>query len=93
MKFKDLFKKVEIANEINSMAQIKDIVVELSYDNYKFYHFESYRQFKKVINEEFIPEIEKQLLEVDFEIAKDFVIVYKDWNNKDMAVKFCVEVI
>lgn len=49
--------------------------------------------FKKVINEEFIPEIEKQLLEVDFEIAKDFVIVYKDWNNKDMTVKFCVEVI
>ena len=93
MKFKELFKKVEIANEINSMAQIKDIIVELSYDNYKFYRFESYRQFKKVINEEFIPEIEKELLEVDFEIAKDFVIVYKDWNNKDMAVKFCVEVI
>ena len=94
MKIDELFKKVKVANEINRLANMSDVVVELNYDNYKYYKFFDYKQFQKVINEEFIPEIVNGLKEVEFEINKEFVLTYKDcWNEKIYETKFKVELI
>ena len=94
MRFNELFKKVKVANEINRLANMSDVVVELTYDNYKNYRFFDYKQFIKVINDEFIPELVNGLKEVEFEVNKEFVITYKDcWNGKVYETKFKVELV
>lgn len=91
MKFNELFKKVKVANEINRLAKMSDVVVELNYENYKYYKFFDYKQFIKVINDEFIPELVNGLKEVEFELNKDFVITYQDFTGKTYETKFKVE--
>lgn len=93
MKFNELFKKVKVANEINRLANISDVCVELNYENYQYYRFTDYKQFTKAINEEFIPEIVKGLKEVEFEINKEFVITYQDFSGKTVETIFKVELI
>lgn len=94
MRFNELFKKVKVANEINKLANMSDVVVELTYDNYKNYRFADYKQFQKVIKDEFIPDIVNGLKEVEFEVNKEFVITYQDcWSEKVYETKFKVELV
>ena len=93
MKFNELFKKVKVANEINKLANKGGVIVELNYRNYNWYKFTDYKQFLKFINEEFIPDIAICLKEAEFEINKEFIITYQDWNGKTNEVNFKVEVL
>lgn len=93
MEFKELFKKVETANEINKFADIMEVSVMLNYDNYKWYKFKDYKHFIKVIKDEFIPEIIDGLGNTKFEINEEFVVTCKDWNNKEVNVSFKVEIV
>ena len=70
MKIKDLFKKIEGANELNEFAGLAKLCVELGYDNRNFNVFNTYKEFKKFVCEEYV--LADKLLESDFEIGKEF---------------------
>ena len=94
MKFNELFKKIKVANEINRLANMSDVVVEINYDNYNYYRVCDYKQFIKTINDEFIPEVVNGLKEIEFEIGKEFLITYQDcFTGKVYETKFKVELV
>ena len=76
MKIKELFKKVEIANEVIDISRRSDELFQivLDYDNFRYYKFTTYKQFKKKVKDEFVPDFAKALIEIEFEIGKVFYI-------------------
>lgn len=95
MTFKEVFKKIENANEINKLAGMQETIkLELNYDNYRFDRFNSYKELISFIREEYIPEVAKPLEKVEFEIGKDFVISYYDnYFQKEYKVAFKIELV
>lgn len=69
MKFKDLFKKIETANEINKYAGLPQVKVGFTYDYDYTKYFNNYKELAKYIKEEFV--IAKEMLESEFEIDKE----------------------
>lgn len=72
MKIKELFKKVEIANEVFDITRRsgEKFQIVLDYDNFRYYKFTTYKQIKDV----FVPDFAKALIEIEFEIGKVFYI-------------------
>ena len=79
MKIKELFKKVEIANEVLKLSSKdkyynEEYTIYMDYDNFRCYKFTTYKQFKKKVKDEFVPDFAKALIEIEFEIGKVFYI-------------------
>lgn len=76
MKIKELFKKVEIANEVFDITRRSGEIFQivLDYDNFRYYKFTTYKQFKKKVKDEFVSDFAKALIEIEFEIGKVFYI-------------------
>lgn len=78
MTIKNYFKKVETANEVISTLahgtnDNKEYIFYMD-DGYEFYKAKTYKEFKKIINEEFIPSFVKELFEKEFELDKIYII-------------------
>lgn len=83
MKVKDYLKKVEIANEVVRLANNLEYNFYMD-DGYHFYNAKTYKDFKKIINEEFVKSFVEEVFERDFELNKKYYI-----NNT--AVEFSIE--
>lgn len=68
MKFKELFKKIETANEINKLAGLPQVKVGFTYDYDYTQYFKSYKELAEYIKAEFV--LAKEMLESEFEIDK-----------------------
>ena len=89
MTVKDYLKKVETANEVLKLSNKdkyynEEYTFYMDYDNFRFYKAKTYKEFKKLINEEFVPDFAKELLEADVELNKKFYI-----NNS--SIEFSIE--
>ena len=89
MKVKDYLKKVETANEVMSLSnRCGDYEVEyklyMEYDNYKTYSAKTWKEFKKLIKQEFIPDFADEILNGDFELNEQYYI-------KTSSVIFSIE--
>ena len=79
MTAKDYFKKVETANEVLKLSNRdknyeREYTFYMDYDNFKYYKAKTYNEFKKLINNEFVPDFAKELLGSDVELNKNFYI-------------------
>ena len=89
MKVKDYLKKVETANEIMTLSnRCGDYEVEyklyMEYDNYKTYSAKTWKEFQKLIKQEFIPDFADEILNGDFELNEQYYI-------KTSSVIFSIE--
>ena len=88
MTVKDYLKKVETANEVlklsNRVNYEREYTFYMDYDNFRYYKAKTYKEFKKLINEVFVPDFAKELLEADVELNKKFYI-----NNS--SIEFSIE--
>ena len=89
MKIKDYLKKVETANEVMSLSnRCGDYEVEyklyMEYDNYKTYSAKAWKEFQKLIKQEFIPDFADEILNGEFELNEQYYI-------KTSSVIFTIE--
>lgn len=89
MTAKDYLKKVETANEVLKLSNRdnyyeREYTFYMDYDNFRYYKAKTYKEFKKLINEEFVPDFAKELLEADVELNKKFYINYS-------SIEFSIE--
>lgn len=89
MKIKDYLKKVETANEVMTLSnRCGDYEVEyklyMEYDNYKTYSAKTWKEFQKLIKQEFIPDFADEILNGNFELNEQYYI-------KTSSVIFTVE--
>ena len=89
MKVKDYLKKVETANELMALSnRCGDYEVEyklyMEYDNYKTYSAKTWKEFQKLIKQEFIPDFADEILNGDFELNEQYYI-------KTSSVIFSIE--
>lgn len=89
MKIKDYLKKVETANEVMALSnRCGDYEVEyklyMEYDNYKTYSAKTWKEFQKLIKQEFIPDFADEILNGDFELNEQYYI-------KTSSVIFSIE--
>lgn len=69
MKFNELFKKIEFANEINEKAGLPKVVVGFTYYYDKTRKFETLKELKKYIKDEFT--LADEILNCEFEVGKE----------------------
>ena len=89
MKIKDYLKKIETANEIMTLSnRCGDYEVEyklyMEYDNYKTYSAKTWKEFQKLIKQEFIPDFADEILNGNFELNEQYYI-------KTSSVIFTIE--
>ena len=89
MKIKDYLKKVETANELMALSnRCGDYEVEyklyMEYDNYKTYSAKTWKEFQKLIKQEFIPDFADEILNGNFELNEQYYI-------KTSSVIFSIE--
>ena len=89
MKIKDYLKKVETANEVMALSnRCGDYEVEyklyMEYDNYKTYSAKTWKEFQKLIKQEFIPDFADEILNGNFELNEQYYI-------KTSSVIFTIE--
>lgn len=89
MKVKDYLKKVETANEVMALSnRCGDYEVEyklyMEYDNYKTYSAKTWKEFQKLIKQEFIPDFADEILNGNFELNEQYYI-------KTSSVIFTIE--
>ena len=89
MKVKDYLKKVETANEVMALSnRCGDYEVEyklyMEYDNYKIYSAKTWKEFQKLIKQEFIPDFADKILNGEFELNEQYYI-------KTSSVIFTIE--
>ena len=89
MKIKDYLKKVETANEVMVLSnRCGDYEVEyklyMEYDNYKTYSAKTWKEFQKLIKQEFIPDFGDEILNGNFELNEQYYI-------KTSSVIFSIE--
>ena len=89
MKIKDYLKKVETANEVMALSnRCGDYEVEyklyMEYDNYKTYSAKTWKEFQKLIKQEFIPDFADEILNGEFELNEQYYI-------KTSSVIFSIE--
>ena len=89
MKVKDYLKKVETANEVMALSnRCGDYEVEyklyMEYDNYKTYSAKTWKEFQKLIKQEFIPDFADKILNGNFELNEQYYI-------KTSSVIFTIE--
>ena len=89
MKIKDYLKKVETANEVMVLSnRCGDYEVEyklyMEYDNYKTYSAKTWKEFQKLIKQEFIPDFADEILNGNFELNEQYYI-------KTSSVIFSIE--
>lgn len=89
MKIKDYLKKVETANEVMALSnRCGDYEVEyklyMEYDNYKTYSAKTWKEFQKLIKQEFIPDFADEILNGNFELNEQYYI-------KTSSVIFSIE--
>lgn len=93
MKIKDYLKKVETANEVMALSNRcgdyeGDYEVEyklyMEYDNYKTYSAKTWKEFQKLIKQEFIPDFADEILNGNFELNEQYYI-------KTSSVIFSIE--
>ena len=89
MKLKDYLKKVETANEVMALSnRCGDYEVEyklyMEYDNYKTYSAKTWKEFQKLIKQEFIPDFADEILNGNFELNEQYYI-------KTSSVIFTIE--
>ena len=89
MKVKDYLKKVETANEVMALSnRCGDYEVEyklyMEYDNYKTYSAKTWKEFQKLIKQEFIPDFADEILNGNFELNEQYYI-------KTSSVIFSIE--
>lgn len=89
MKVKDYLKKVETANEVMALSnRCGDYEVEyklyMEYDNYKTYSAKTWKEFQKLIKQEFIPDFADEILNGEFELNEQYYI-------KTSSVIFTIE--
>ena len=89
MKIKDYLKKVETANEVMTLSnRCGDYEVEyklyMEYDNYKTYSAKTWKEFQKLIKQEFIPDFADEILNGNFELNEQYYI-------KTSSVIFSIE--
>lgn len=74
MKMKDLFKKIEVYNEVANMIGSASVNLHVAVGFGFGYKYPDYRTFKLYINGEYIPEMAKAILNYDgYEIGKTVV--------------------
>lgn len=79
MKIKDYLRKVETANEVMTLSnRCGDYEVEyklyMEYDNYKTYSAKTWKEFQKLIKQEFIPDFADKVLNSEFELNKNYLV-------------------
>ena len=79
MKIKDYLIKVETANEVMALSnRCGDYEVEyklyMEYDNYKTYSAKTWKEFQKLIKQEFIPDFADEILNGNFELNEQYYI-------------------
>lgn len=89
MKIKDYLRKVETANEVMTLSnRCGDYEVEyklyMEYDNYKTYSAKTWKEFQKLIKQEFIPDFADEILNGNFELNEQYYI-------KTSSVIFTIE--
>lgn len=89
MKIKDYLRKVETANEVMALSnRCGDYEVEyklyMEYDNYKTYSAKTWKEFQKLIKQEFIPDFADEILNGNFELNEQYYI-------KTSSVIFTIE--
>ena len=89
MKIKDYLRKVETANEVMVLSnRCGDYEVEyklyMEYDNYKTYSAKTWKEFQKLIKQEFIPDFADEILNGNFELNEQYYI-------KTSSVIFSIE--
>ena len=89
MKIKDYLRKVETANEVMALSnRCGDYEVEyklyMEYDNYKTYSAKTWKEFQKLIKQEFIPDFADEILNGNFELNEQYYI-------KTSSVIFSIE--
>ena len=89
MKIKDYLRKVETANEVMALSnRCGDYEVEyklyMEYDNYKTYSAKTWKEFQKLIKQEFIPDFADEILNGEFELNEQYYI-------KTSSVIFTIE--
>ena len=100
MKVKDYLKKVEVANEVvtglmhGDSYGSREIYFYMEYEGYKFYKAKTYKEFVKILKEEFIPEFYKKVLEQDFELDTEYIIdTSSPWWKCESKVEFSIEMV
>lgn len=89
MKVKDYLKKVETANEVMALSDRdsyyeKEYKFYMEYDNYKTYSAKTWKEFQKLIKQEFIPDFADEILNGNFELNEQYYI-------KTSSVIFSIE--
>lgn len=89
MKVRDYLKKVETANEIMNLSnRCGDYEVEyklyMDYDNYKTYSAKTWKEFQKLIKQEFIPYFADEILNSEFKLNEQYYV-------KTSSVIFSIE--
>lgn len=79
MKVKDYLKKVETANEVMALSDRdsyyeKEYKFYMEYDNYKTYSAKTWKEFQKLIKQEFIPDFADKVLNSEFELNKNYLV-------------------
>ena len=79
MKVKDYLKKVETANEVMALSDRdsyyeKEYKFYMEFDHYKTYSAKNWKEFQKLVKEEFIPEFADKVLNSEFELNKNYLV-------------------
>ena len=96
MLVKDLFKKVEMLNKLNEEFGIED-KKQISFYDLEFKQFNSFKEFKKFINDEYVKEVIESLLNTNLvALEKNIYTVSFDWvsisgMSNYVSFKFIVE--
>ena len=89
MKVKDYLKKVETANEVMTLSDRdsyyeKEYKFYMEFDHYKTYSAKTWKEFQKLIKQEFIPDFADEILNGNFELNEQYYI-------KTSSVIFTIE--
>ena len=89
MKIKDYLRNVETANEVMTLSNIcgdyeVEYKLDMECDNYKTYSAKTWKEFQKLIKQEFIPDFADEILNGEFELNEQYYI-------KTSSVIFTIE--
>ena len=62
MTVKELFKMVEKSNELKKLLNEKEIIIEVTFNNYYNYKIKNYNEYKKTVKEEINKEFIQEYL-------------------------------